>query len=189
MINFSLQRAQKELCVGYKPLMEALNFFFSETFTFLVDSIPDVKPDLIRLKTLLSQTLAIMISASLKISSARKDALRPLLRFSSTGILSHQPTAEHVLGSPDLANLSEQAAKEHRALSGVFRHAAENRGRLRSGIRGLNRNQNFRLSTPRSGYQSYPRYQRYQYQEENSYPQRRPRSRPKNRRTRTPSNK
>ena len=185
MINFSLHRAQKELCVAYKPLIECLNFFYSETFIFLIETVPDCKAELIRLKTLLSQTLAIIISASLKVSSARKDALRPLLKFSSTGILGHNPTSEHVLGSADLASLSEQATKEYRALSGVFRNASENRPRYRPSVRGLNRYFNYRGSTPRFGYQGYTRFPKNQ--EDQNY--RRPRSRPKNRRSRPSSTK
>ena len=185
LINFSLHRAQKELCVAYKPLIESLNFFYSETFIFLIETVPDCKAELIRQKTLLSQTLAIIISASLKVSSARKDALRPLLKFSSTGILGHNPTSEHVLGSADLASLSEQATKEYRALSGVFRNASENRARYRPSVRGFNRFLNYRGSTPRYGYQGYTKYPKNQ--EDQNY--RRQRSRPKNRRSRPSSTK
>ena len=185
MINFSLHRAQKELCVAYKPLIESLNFFYSETFIFLIETVPGCKAELIRQKTLLSQTLAIIISASLKVSSARKDALRPLLKFSSTGILGHNPTSEHVLGSADLASLSEQATKEYRALSGVFRNASENRARYRPSGRGFNRFLNYRGSNPHYGYQGYTRYPKNQ--DDQNY--RRPRSRPKNRRGRPSSTK
>ena len=93
----------------------------TESYKFLVDSVPDIREDLARQKSLLSQGLSTIISAGLKVSSARKYALRPLLKTTSTGILSNRPTAEHVLGSADLASISEQAQKENHALSGVFR--------------------------------------------------------------------
>ena len=40
LVNGALLRVQKELCVAYKPLLEVLNFFYSEAFTFIVESIP-----------------------------------------------------------------------------------------------------------------------------------------------------
>ena len=93
IINSSLLRVQKELCVAYKPLLEVINFFYSEAFVFLLDTVPDLKDHLIRQKHLLSQCLAVLISASLKVSKARKHALRPLIKFTSTGILQEQPTS------------------------------------------------------------------------------------------------
>ncbi|CAL4087428.1 unnamed protein product [Meganyctiphanes norvegica] len=147
LVNGALLRVQKELCVAYKPLLEVLNFFYSEAFTFIVESIPDLKDVLARLKLLLSQALAVVISASLKVSKARKHALRPLLKYSSSGILLQNPTSQHVLGSSDLAALSDKATKEHKAVSGCFRLASQNRPRFKTGYQPYN-----------TGYNNYRSY-------------------------------
>ena len=131
ILNTILLRVQKELCVAYKPLLEVLNFFYSESYTFLIESVPDLKEVLASQKLQLSQSLAVIISASLKVSKARKHALRPLLRFSSSNLLQQQPTSQHVLGSDDLAALSDRATKEHKAIYGFFRQASHNRSRYR----------------------------------------------------------
>ena len=133
IINSSLLRAQKELCVSYKPLIEVLNFFYSEPFNFIIESVPEIAEEFSRLKHLLSQGLAVLMSAGLKISKARKHSLRPLLNYyASSSILDQQPTSAHVLGSADLASISDKATKERKALSGVFRQAANNRPRFRT---------------------------------------------------------
>ena len=169
ILNSSLLRVQKELCVAYKPLLEVINFFYSEAFIFLLDTVPDLKDHLTRQKLLLSQCLAVLISASLKVSKARKHALRPLIKFTSSGILQEQPTSQHVLGSPDLALLSDKAKKEYRALSGVFRIPGQNRSRNR----GFQSNYNFQPYN--RGYRNYSnsqsRYQGYNnsYQGNNNF--------------------
>ena len=171
LVNSSLLRAQKELCVSYKPLIEVLNFFYSEAFVFLSDSVPELRAELARLKLLLSQGLAIVMSAGLKVSRARKHALRPLLKYPSSGILEQPPTSEHVLGSSDLASLSEKASKEYKALSGVFRQNSQYRSRFRTNLR-YSRN-----------YRGYG-FKYNQYSQNQASASRFPRSRSRNRRPR-----
>ena len=132
IINGNLLKAQKELCVSYKPLLEVLNFFYSEESDFIVETIPQLYKQLTRLKYLLSQGLAVVMSAGLKISKARQQSLRPLLNYYATSILDQNPTSAHVLGSNDLASLSDKATKERKAMSGVFRSSASNRVRFRT---------------------------------------------------------
>ena len=123
-----------------------------------------------RQKLLLSQCLATMISASLRVSKARKNALRPIIKYSSSGILHHQPTSQHVLGSPDLASLADKANKENRALSGVFfRQTSRGRGRFRSQYQPYNRSfrnsgfmYNRRFQGSQNSYNSNQNYRRFQ---------------------------
>ena len=121
-----------------------------------------------RQKLLLSQCLATMISASLRVSKARKNALRPIIKFSSSGILQHQPTAQHVLGSSDLASLADKANKENKALSGVF-FRQTNRGRFQAQYQPYNRsfrNSGFmysrRFQEGQISYKSNKNYRRFQ---------------------------
>ena len=167
IMNTTLLRVQKELCVAYKPLLEVLNFFYSESCTFLIESVPEIKDRLATHKLQLSQTLAILISAALKVSKARKHALRPLLKYSSSNILQQQPTSQHVLGSDDLAALSDKANKEQKALYGVFRHAAQNRQRYRASFRPYSFNQRYQ-GTQRYNTSNY-RNQENSYQGRNNY--------------------
>ena len=159
ILNTILLRVQKELCIAYKPLLEVLNFFYSEAYTFLIQTVPDLKETLASHKLQLSQSLAIIVSIALKVSKARKHALRPLLRYSSSNLLQQQPTSQHVLGSDDLATLSDRATKENKAIYGVFRQAAQNRSRYRARFQPYQR---FRGSQFRSnyGYQDQASYGR-----------------------------
>ena len=161
VLNSSLLRVQRELCIAYKPLLEILNFFYSESYTSLIEVLPQMKEIFTRQKLLLSQCLAIIISASLRVSKARKHALRPIIKFSSSGILQHQPTAKHVLGSSDLASLAEKASKENKALMGGFRQAGRSRGRYRAQFQPYNRNysRNFQSNTYTRRYQNQNSYQ------------------------------
>ena len=188
LINFTVLRAQRELCIAYKPLIEVLNFFYSEEHSFMIETIPQARSEFARLKLLISQSLAIVMSAALKLSISRKHALRPLLKSSSSGILRHQPTSEHVLGTSDLASLSEQASKEYRAMSGVFRPDTQYKSRLRTPIRYFNRNLHG-IPYYNNQYRFYNKNQGYQgYQGKNQYP-RKQRARPKNRHSRSGGNK
>ena len=63
---------------------------------------------------MLSQVIALLTSAGIKISRARKDSIRPI--FSVPAVLRQEPTASHVLGTDDLASLSEKTNKEQQAL-------------------------------------------------------------------------
>ena len=85
---------------------------------------------------MLSQAISIMASTSIKISRARKDALRPI--FTVPAVLRHDPTAANILGAEDLATLSEKACKEQSALRKVFRPSFQARGK-RFGRSGYNR--------------------------------------------------
>ena len=159
-LNNSLLRVQRELCIGYKPIVEVLNFYYSESCTSLTAIIPDLKDIFARQKLLLSQGLATMISASLRVSKARKQALRPIVKYSSSGILQHQPTSQHVLGSGDLASLADKANKENRALSGVFfRQGSRIKLRYKAQYQPYNRNfryqYNRRFQGGQYGYQNY----------------------------------
>ena len=174
IINSNLLRAQKELCISYKPLIEVLNFFYSEPFQFLIETIPELRQDLTRLKHLLSQGLAVLMSAALKISKARKHAIRPLLNYYATSILDSQPTSAHVLGSDDLASISDKASKERKAMSGVFRTSAYNRARYRP---------NSRFRSFRGARQ--PRYSQVQDSNRRGYYRSRPKNRPRTRPSKT----
>ena len=68
---------------------------------------------------MLSQAISLMASTSIKISRARKDALRPI--FTVPAVLRHDPTAANILGTEDLATLGDKACKEQSALRKVFR--------------------------------------------------------------------
>ena len=157
IINANLLKAQKELCVSYKPLIEVLNFFYSEPFQFIIEIIPELRQELTRLKQLLSHGLAVLMSAGLKISKARKHALRPLLNYYSTSILDQQPTSSHVLGSDDLATMSDKASKERKAISGVFRTSANNRVRYRTN----GRFKNYKSARQYGQYKYNTQYQDY----------------------------
>ena len=80
---------------------------------------------------MLSQSLALMVSAGIKISKARKEALRPL--FSVQGVLRQDPTASQVFGSEDLATLGEKTTKEQATLRRIFRPTYTNRARFKMG--------------------------------------------------------
>ena len=60
-----------------------------------------------------------MVIAGIKMSKARKDTLRPI--FKTSAVLRGDPTASQVLGTDDLASLSEKTTKEQKALYSVFR--------------------------------------------------------------------
>ena len=187
ILNTTLLRVQKELCVAYKPLLEVLNFFYSESYQFLIDSVPDLKEVLARFKLYLSQALAVLISAALKISKARKHALRPLLRYSSSNLLQQQPTSQHVLGSDDLASLSDKATKEHKAIYGVFRQAAQNRPRYRASFYPYQR---YNRGSLRSNYNyNYRTQDQNSYQGRSNYSRRSNRSQPKKGHTPSTSSK
>ena len=168
MLNTILLRVQKELCIAYKPLLEVLNFFYSDAYSFLIETVPDLKETLASHKLQLSQSLAIIVSSALKVSKARKHALRPLLRYSSSNLLQQQPTSQHVLGSDDLATLSDRATKEQKAIYGVFRQAAQNRARYRARFQPYQR---YRGSQHRSNYsyQDQGSYGRNSYNNNNNY--------------------
>ena len=129
MVNDHLSRAQKELAVAYKPFMELLSFYYTDQFKTLKECIPEIAPVLDSHKGLLSQGLALMVSAGIKISKARKDALRPI--FKTPAVLRGAPTAAQVLGTEDLATLSEKTSKEQKALYGVFRPAYPSRTKFK----------------------------------------------------------
>ena len=119
MVNDHLCRAQKELAVAYKPFLEILSFYYSPQYESLKEILPEICPIMDSHKGLLSQGIALIVSAGLKISKARKDALRPI--FKTSAVLRGYPTASQVLGTDDLASLSDKASKEQKALYGVFR--------------------------------------------------------------------
>ena len=135
IVNDHLNRAQKEMAVAYKPFIEVLTFYYSEEFANLKEIVPEISKSLSSHKCLLSQGLALMVSAGIKISKARKDSLRPIFR--SAAVLRENPTASQVLGTEDLASLSERTSKEQKALSGVFRQAYTSRPRLKFGRGGF----------------------------------------------------
>ena len=56
---------------------------------------------------MLSQAISLMASTSIKISRARKDALRPI--FTVPAVLRHDPTAANILGTEDLATLGDKS--------------------------------------------------------------------------------
>ena len=176
ILNSSLLRVQRELCIAYKPVLEILNFFYSESYASLIEVLPQMKEIFTRQKLLLSQCLAIIISASLRVSKARKHALRPIIKFSSSGILQHQPTSKHVLGSSDLASLAEKANKENKALTGIFRHGGRGRGRYRAQFQPYNRNysRNFQSSN-----NNYSRRYQNSYQGQGQYSRRYTRTKPR----------
>ena len=145
MVNDHLNRAQKEMAVAYKPFIEVLSFYYTTEFANLKEIVPEISQSLSSHKALLSQGLALMVSAGIKISKARKDSLRPIFRTSA--VLRENPTTSQVLGTEDLASLSERTSKEQKALSGVFRQAYSNRPRLkfgRGGFRGGYKPYNYR---------------------------------------------
>ena len=118
MVNDHLNRAQKEMAVAYKPFIEVLSFYYSEEFANLKEIVPEISKSLSSHKGLLSQGLALMVSAGIKMSKARKDSLRPIFR--SAAVLRENPTASQVLGTEDLASLSERTSKEQKALNSCF---------------------------------------------------------------------
>lgn len=130
MVNDHLCRAQKELAVSYKPFLEILSFYYSPQFESIKEILPEICPIMDSHKGLLSQGIALIVSAGLKISKARKDALRPI--FKTTAVLKGDPTASQVLGTDDLASLSDKASKEQKALYGVFRPTYGARSKFKS---------------------------------------------------------
>ena len=121
---------QKELIVAYKPLIELLSFYYSSEFQTLKAFMPDIKFVFDQHKMILSQSLALMVSSSIKISKARKESLRPL--FSVHSVLRQDPTASQVFGETDLATLGEKSTKEQATLRRIFRPAYSNRARFKS---------------------------------------------------------
>ena len=121
----------KELIVAYKPMIELLSFYYSSEFQTLQAFVPDITYVFDQHKMLLSQSLALMVSAGLKISRARKEALRPL--FSVQGVLRQDPTASQVFGSEDLATLGEKTTKEQATLRRIFRPVYPSRSRFKMG--------------------------------------------------------
>ena len=110
---------QKELVIGYKPIIELLSFYYSAEFHTLTMYVPDVKYVFEQHKMLLSQVLALMVSAGIKMSKARKESLRPL--FAVPGVLRQVPTTSAVFGEEDLAAIGERTAKEQATLRKIFR--------------------------------------------------------------------
>ena len=119
LVNEHLLKAQKELAIANKPFSELLSFYYSEQCTALKEIIPELADLMDSHKSILSQGMALSVSASLKISKARKDALRPI--FKLPAVLRNNPTASQVLGTDDLATLSEKTTKEQKALNSCFR--------------------------------------------------------------------
>ena len=122
---------QKELIVAYKPIVELLSFYLSSEFETLKAFVPDITYIFNQHKMLLSQSLALMVSASLKISKARKESIRPL--FSVQGVLRQDPTASQVFGTEDLATLGERTAKEQATFRKIFRPVFSSRSRYKLG--------------------------------------------------------
>ena len=114
MVNDHLLKAQKELLVAYKPLLELLAFYYSPEFMTLREFVPEVAPVFATHRMMLSQALTLLTSAAIKMSRARKDCIRPI--FSRPAVLRQEPTACNVLGTDDLAGLSEKTNKEQAAL-------------------------------------------------------------------------
>ena len=90
MVNDHLARSQKELAVSYKPFLEILSFYYSPQYESIKDIIPEISPIMESHKGLLSQGIALIVSAGLKISKARKDALRPI--FKTSAVLKGDPS-------------------------------------------------------------------------------------------------
>ena len=42
ILNSSLLRVQRELCIAYKPVLEILNFFYSDSYTSLIEVLPQM---------------------------------------------------------------------------------------------------------------------------------------------------
>ena len=143
MVNEHLLKAQKELAIANKTFTETLSFYYSEQFITIKEIIPEISEVLENHKSLLSQGMALVISASLKISKARKDALRPI--FKLPAVLRQDPTAAQVLGTDDLATLSEKTSKEQKALSSVFRPTWTSRTRLKNWRTGTRPHKGFKL--------------------------------------------
>ena len=78
-----------------------------------------------------SIAIALVASAGLKLSRARKDSLRPI--FNTPAVLRQDPTGSDILGGEDLAALSEKTTKEQAALRRVFRNPFSQRGRFKFG--------------------------------------------------------
>ena len=111
---------QKELIVAYSSEFQTLKTF-----------VPDITYVFDQHKMLLSQSLALMVSASLKISKARKESIRPL--FSVQGVLRQDPTATQVFGSEDLASLGEKTAKKQATFRKIFCPVYPSRSRFKMG--------------------------------------------------------
>ena len=113
---------------------------------------------------MLSQGLALLISAGIKISRAWKDALRPIFTVPAVlkvskilnlaifsllffvfyisnlwfitchfVLLQHDPTAANIMGTDNLASLSEKATKEQTSLRRVFRPNFTSRSKFKFG--------------------------------------------------------
>ena len=124
--------------------MELLSFYFSTEYYTLREFIPEIAPVFDQHKLYISESIAIIASASIKISRARKDALRPL--FNTPSVLRHDPTASSLLGGEELATLSEKASKEQSALKKVFRPVWTPRTKFKFGRAGYNKYQRNRFS-------------------------------------------
>ena len=114
MVNDHLLKAQKEILVAYKPLLELLAFYYSPEYETLKKFIPEVRHVFEQHKIYISQVLALLASAGIKVSRARKDNIRPI--FAVPAVLRQEPTASDVLGTNDLASLSDKTTKEQAAL-------------------------------------------------------------------------
>ena len=131
LVNEHLLKAQKELIIAQKPLAELLSFYYTEQFATIKDIIPEIAEILNAHKALLSQGIALTVSASLKISKARKDNLRPIFKLHS--VLRQDPTSTQVLGTDDLAGLAEKSTKEQKALNSCFRPVWGSRAKYKYG--------------------------------------------------------
>ena len=67
MVNDQLVRAQKEILVCAKPLMELLAFHYCPEFLTLKEFVPEVAPVFATHKMMLSQALALLASAGMTI--------------------------------------------------------------------------------------------------------------------------
>ena len=143
MVNEHLLKAQKELTIANKTFTDTLSFYYSDQFIAIKEIIPEISDILEGHKSILSQGMALVISASLKISKARKDAIRPI--FKLPAVLRQDPTAAQVLGTDDLASLSEKTSKEQKALSSCFRPSWASRQRLKYGRAGTRSHRGFKL--------------------------------------------
>ena len=131
LVNEHLLKAQKELGIAQKPMSELLSFYYTEQFAAIKDIVPEISDILNAHKALLSQGIALIISASIKISKARKDNLRPIFKLQS--VLRQDPTSSQVLGTDDLAGLAEKSTKEQKALNSCFRPVWGSRTRFKFG--------------------------------------------------------
>ena len=66
LVNDQLVRAQREILISAKPLMELLSFYYSPEFITLKEFVPEIAPVFSTHKMMLSQALALMASAGIK---------------------------------------------------------------------------------------------------------------------------